>query len=174
MTKGGLTLVNAMHITASVFLSLRSGQASTMTSTACIRTTRCGSKSWRHTHRSTSIGTTGRARTPVWDGWAADAHLKRHGPPSEAVVVAVTNGRLEGFASSPKSLARGSGSCVSWMADLGVRRPAAEAGVGQDYRRIGALRAILRGMDCRSGGPQRRDGLYDGMVGAGNHTLTPA
>ena len=25
----------------------------------------------------------------------ADAHLKRHGPPSEAVVVAVTNGRLD-------------------------------------------------------------------------------
>ena len=28
----------------------------------------------------------------------ADAHLKRHGAPSEAVVVAVTNGRLNGFA----------------------------------------------------------------------------
>ena len=28
----------------------------------------------------------------------ADARLKRHGPPSEAVVVTVTNGRLDGFA----------------------------------------------------------------------------
>jgi hypothetical protein len=28
----------------------------------------------------------------------ADAHLKRHGPPSEAVVVAGTNSRLDGFA----------------------------------------------------------------------------
>jgi thiamine phosphate synthase YjbQ (UPF0047 family) len=27
-------------------------------------------------------------------GQVADAHLKQHGPPSEAVVVAVTNGRL--------------------------------------------------------------------------------
>jgi hypothetical protein len=27
----------------------------------------------------------------------ADAHLKRHGAPSEAVVVAVTNGRQDGF-----------------------------------------------------------------------------
>jgi hypothetical protein len=28
----------------------------------------------------------------------ADAYLKRHGPPSEAVAVAVTNSRLDGFA----------------------------------------------------------------------------
>jgi hypothetical protein len=35
MTKRRLTLVNAMHITASVFLSLRSGQASTTTKAAC-------------------------------------------------------------------------------------------------------------------------------------------
>ena len=28
----------------------------------------------------------------------ADGYLKRHGPPSEAVVVAVTKGRLDGFA----------------------------------------------------------------------------
>jgi GT2 family glycosyltransferase len=28
----------------------------------------------------------------------ADAHLKRHGAPSAAVVVAITNGRQDGFA----------------------------------------------------------------------------
>jgi hypothetical protein len=32
---------------------------------------------------------------PWMKGQAADAHLKRHGPPSEAVVVALTNGRLD-------------------------------------------------------------------------------
>ena len=42
-----------------------------------------------------------------------------------------------------------------------VRRPAAEAGVGQDYRGVGALRAILSVNAYGSGGPQRRDGLYD-------------
>ena len=37
-----------------------------------------------------------------------------HGSPSEVVVVAVTSGRFDGFAEgSPKSLAPGSGSCVS-------------------------------------------------------------
>jgi thiamine phosphate synthase YjbQ (UPF0047 family) len=50
----------------------------------------------------------------------ADAHLKRQVMGRE-VVVAVTDGRLDGFAKgSPKSLALGSGSCVSWMADPGV------------------------------------------------------
>jgi hypothetical protein len=42
--------------------------------------------------------TTALARTPVRPGQVADAHLKRHGAPSAAVVVAVTNGRLDGFA----------------------------------------------------------------------------
>jgi hypothetical protein len=37
---------------------------------------------------------------------------------------------------SPEPLAPGSGSCVSWMADPGVRRPAAEAGAGQDCRGV--------------------------------------
>jgi hypothetical protein len=36
-----------------------------------------------------------RARAPVRPGQVADAHLKRHGPPSAAVVVAVTDGRLD-------------------------------------------------------------------------------
>jgi len=67
------------HITASVFLSLRSGQASTTTTASgpVVKPHRRG--------RLSKTDTT------------ADAHLKRHGPPSEAVVVAVTNGRLDGF-----------------------------------------------------------------------------
>ena len=55
----GLCLVNAQHITASVFLSLRSGQASTTTRVACTMITRCGLKrcaagcTQRRTRRST-------------------------------------------------------------------------------------------------------------------------
>jgi hypothetical protein len=37
----------------------------------------------------------------------------------------------------------GSGPCVNWMADPGVRRAAAKASVGQNHRRIDTLRAIL-------------------------------
>jgi len=40
----------------------------------------------------------GRGRLSERRDRMADAHLKRHGPPSETVVVAVTNGRLDGFA----------------------------------------------------------------------------
>ena len=63
----------------------------------------------------------------------ADAHMKRQIMGRE-VVVAVTNGRLDGSTegfdraqprASPKSLARGSGSCVSWRADTGVSMAAA-------------------------------------------------
>ena len=36
-----------------------------------------------------------RGRPSRTTGQVADAHLNRHGPPSEAVVVAVTNGRLD-------------------------------------------------------------------------------
>jgi hypothetical protein len=111
----------------------------------------------------------------------ADAHLKRHGP-RRVAVVAVTNGRLDGFAegsdraqsrASPKSLGRGRGSCVSHPADPGVRRAAAEAGVGQDCRGVGALRAILHVLDCGSGVPQSRDGLCDNAAGAESLTLSP-
>ena len=38
---------------------------------------------------------TGEDACPERSDGNADAHLKRHGPPSEAVVVAVTNGRLD-------------------------------------------------------------------------------
>ena len=54
--------------------------------------------------------TTGRARTPVRPGQVADARLKRHGPPSAAVVVAVTDDRLD-FNTWERILG------VSWMAD---------------------------------------------------------
>ena len=72
MIKRGLTLVAAMHITASVFLSLRSGQASTTTPAK------------------------GRLHNDTGED-NADALLKRQIMGRE-VVVAVTNGRLDGFA----------------------------------------------------------------------------
>jgi thiamine phosphate synthase YjbQ (UPF0047 family) len=62
----------------------------------------------------------------------ADAHLKRQIMGRE-VVVAVTNGRLD-FGTSERIL---SGQ-AEWLARES-RRPAAEAGVGQDYRGVRAL-----------------------------------
>jgi hypothetical protein len=66
------------------------------------------------------------------------------------------------------------------MADLGVQRPAAEAGAGyepraflRNHRRIGALRAILRTIDCGSGGPLQTAGLFCKMVGPENQPLSP-
>jgi hypothetical protein len=84
----------------------------------------------------------------------ADAHLKRQ-VMGRRVMVAVTNGRLD-FGTWER-IFRGQ---AEWVARES-RRPAPEAGVGQDHRRVGALRAILRVNACGSGGPQRRDGLYD-------------
>jgi hypothetical protein len=83
------------------------------------------------------------------------------------VVVAVTNGRLDfgtwerRFSGQAEGLARES------------RWPAAEAGVGQNYRRIGALTAILSVMDWGSGGPQPREGLCDKKAGVESQALTP-
>ena len=88
-----------------------------------------------------------------------EANQKRHGPPSEAVVVAVTNGHLDSgvweriFSGQAEWLAR-----ESW-------RPAAKTGAGQDYWGVGALRAILSVVAYGSGGPQPRDGLDDKMAG---------
>jgi hypothetical protein len=83
------------------------------------------------------------------------------------VVVAVTNGRLD-FGTWERIF---SGQ-TEWLARES-RRPAAEAGAGQDYREAVAIRAILSAMDCASGGPQQRDGLYDKMAGVENRTLCP-
>ena len=74
---------------------------------------------------------------------------------------------------SPEPLARGSGSCVSWMADPGVRRAADEACVGQGYWGVGVPRAILGVMDCRSDIPALRDGMYDQGAGAESLILSP-
>ena len=81
------------------------------------------------------------------------------GAPSEALVVAVTNGRLD-FGKWERIF---SGQ-TDWLARES-RRPAAEAGAGPDLRRVGALRAILSVMDCGSGIPQQRDGPYDKWPG---------
>ena len=108
MMKRALTPVNAKrcpvlpHITASVFQSLRSGQASTTMSTAFIRTMISGWRNWRLMPLSASadplVGCkTAPERTPIGGRWAADAHLKRQSMGYE-VVVAVTNGRLDRFA----------------------------------------------------------------------------
>ena len=130
MIKRVLTPVNAMHIAASVFLSLRSGQASTTTRAACITITRCGSKSLLLTRPSTRP-----ARRPVAQpnrrgrlsrtDRTADAHLKRNATPSVA-----RDGPRGGGC-------RDRGPSRFWHlgADLlrGTRRAAAEEGAGQDH-----------------------------------------
>jgi hypothetical protein len=77
---------------------------STTTKAAFTTVTKCGLKGWHPTHRSTRP-----ARRPVAQphrrglsreqrGNNADAHLNRQVMGREVVVVAVTNGRLDGFA----------------------------------------------------------------------------
>jgi hypothetical protein len=84
-----------------------------MTDGVCTLTMKSGWRRWRRTRRSAIAGpqagpahkagcTTAPAKLAPGKplsreerGDNADAHLKRHGPPSEAVVVAITNGRLD-------------------------------------------------------------------------------
>jgi hypothetical protein len=107
--------------------------------------------------------TTGRARTPVANEVTghADAHLKRNetgqvahdGPPSAAVVVAVTNGCLDGSTERSTELApRARRDLWHLGADLLQRNrwAAAEVGAGQDYRGVGVLRAVLSAGACGS------------------------
>ena len=86
--------------------------------------------------------------------------------------------------------ARGGGSRDQWPARVrhvgaDLRRPGGkagpsvltvggEAGAGQDHRGVVALRANSSVLACGSGGPQRRDSLYDKMAGAESQTLSPA
>ena len=111
-TKRVLTLVNAQHITASVFINDDESGL----------------------HHDYEVWLEGLApHAPIDQYWQnrtgednADAHLKRQIMGRE-VVVAVTNGRLDGFAEgSPKSLARGSGSFKArwngWPVRLDGRR----------------------------------------------------
>jgi len=75
----GLCLVNAMHITASVFIN--------DDESGCTKTTRSGSSGWRRTpDRAVPHNDTGEDN--------ADAHLKRQVMGRE-VVVAVTGGKLD-------------------------------------------------------------------------------
>jgi thiamine phosphate synthase YjbQ (UPF0047 family) len=78
MTKRGLTLVNAMHIAASVFINDDAGLWAGCT-TALVRTPVQGGQ--------------GRRRAPE-AGSRNRLHFKFHGP-RRAAVVAVTNGRLD-------------------------------------------------------------------------------
>jgi secondary thiamine-phosphate synthase enzyme len=71
----GLCLVNAQHITASVFINDDAGLWAGCT---------------------TARAELASGKPLSWTlGQVADTHLKRHGPPSAAVVVTVTNGRLD-------------------------------------------------------------------------------
>jgi hypothetical protein len=54
-----------------------------------------------------------------------------------------------------------------------IRRAASEAGVGQDHRGLGALRAVMSATAYGSGMPQQRDGLYQEKAGAENQALSP-
>ena len=92
--------------------------SSTTTKAACTTITRCGLRGWRRTRRSTRPAQGPVAQPHRRGGLSrtdrtADAHLKRHGPPSAAVVVAVTNGRLD-FGTWERIFG------VSWIADTGV------------------------------------------------------
>ena len=109
-TRKGLTLVNAMHITASVFVNGDAGL--------------CG-----RLHKRT-----GEDACPGRRDRAADAHLKRNATRSVA-----RDGPRSGGGGDERS---------SRLWHLGadllrrVRRAPAEAGVGQDYRRVDDLHAL--------------------------------
>ncbi|HSR29380.1 MAG TPA: hypothetical protein VLY63_02370 [Anaerolineae bacterium] len=75
MIKRALTLDNALNITPRIFINDAIGPEIDCT-TAPAKLASGKPLSWTK-------------------GQAADARLRRHGPPSEAVVVAVTNGRLD-------------------------------------------------------------------------------
>jgi hypothetical protein len=108
--------------------------------------------------------TTGRARMPVSDQGTdrrcASEKTGDDGSRREAVA-AVTNGHLE-FGTWERIFAGE----AEWLARES-RRAMPEAGVGQDHRGVGALRAILSVTDCASGGPQPRNGLCDKKPRAG-------
>lgn len=76
----GLCLVNAMHITASVFIN--------DTRKDCIATTKCGWKNWRRTNRLAFTGTTAPGRiTPT--------PTSKRQIMGREVVVAITKGKLD-------------------------------------------------------------------------------
>jgi hypothetical protein len=62
-------------------------------------------------------------------GQAADAYLKRHGPPSEAVVVAATNGRLDGSTERSTELTPRARQSL-WHLGADLLRPDGMAGPG--------------------------------------------
>ena len=120
--KRRLTLVNAMHITASVFINDDE------------RGLHADYERWLEAlapHEP--ISQYQHNRTGEDNG---DAHLKRQVMGRE-VVVAVTNGRLN-FGPWEQSL-KGQAERLARES----RRSAAEAGAGKDHRRVSALRAVL-------------------------------
>jgi hypothetical protein len=111
-TRKALNIADALQCTALPHIA--ASVLSTTTRAGCTTITRCG---WKRcaadctqplTRRSAIAGpeagyttapaklASGKPLSPEKRGNNADVHLKRHGPPSEALVVAVTNGRLDG------------------------------------------------------------------------------
>ena len=91
MIKRALTLVSAMHITASVFIN---DDESGLHHDYEVWLERLAPHAPIDQAGPEAGCTIGRARTPVRPGQVADAHLKRQIMGRE-VVVAVTNGRLD-------------------------------------------------------------------------------
>jgi thiamine phosphate synthase YjbQ (UPF0047 family) len=89
MIKRGLTPANAQHITASVFINDEESGLHRDYEVWLERLAPHAPVSQYQHNR------TGEDACPERSDGNADAHLKRHGPPSEAVVIAVTNGRLD-------------------------------------------------------------------------------
>jgi secondary thiamine-phosphate synthase enzyme len=164
-TKRGLTLVNAQHITASVFIN--------------------DDESGLHHDYEVWLERLAQ-HAPTDHYWHnrtgednADAHLKRAadtGCTSQIMgreVVAATNGRLD-----LGTWARIFQGQAEWLT-RGSRRPAPQAGVGQEPQAflrnhwgIGVLRATMSVIAYGSRGPQRRGGLYDKKAGAESMTLS--
>jgi thiamine phosphate synthase YjbQ (UPF0047 family) len=137
-----LNLVNALHIAASIFINdVESGlhhdyEVWLEELAPHAPTGHCQLTGQLHNR-------TGEDACPERRDRNADVHLKRHGPPSEAVVVAVTNGRLDGSTELAEVFGIWeqifSGQAV-WLARES-RRPAAEAGAGQNHR--GVMAAVV-------------------------------
>jgi len=115
---------------------------------AFTRTKKSGWRGLRLTHRPASANTTALAR-PVPRGMRGQC---RRAP--------------EAAGDGPRSGGCGDrwpfglwhlGANLLWR----IRRPAAEADVGQDHRAVGGLSAIMSVIAYGSGMPQRRDVLYD-------------
>jgi secondary thiamine-phosphate synthase enzyme len=126
MIKRGLTLLSAMHIAASVVIN---DDESGLHHDNEVWLEKLAPHAPIDQYRHNRTGEDN-----------ADAHLKRQIMGRE-VVVAVTNGRLDGRALLTRTFGtweRIFQGQAEWLARES-RRPAAEPGTGQDHRRVGAI-----------------------------------